>query len=119
MQSFMNDLANTLGISIEMAYLLLGVIAGIVLMWAVRSRPAVKELSGPSFYSTGVSRPAPTSPTAMNATIRELDATVMHEVETLIQQGNLIGAIKRVREVTGLGLKEAKDLTETFRSRRS
>ena len=34
------------------------------------------------------------------------------EIEALIARGNKIGAIKRTRELTGLGLKEAKDFVE-------
>lgn len=37
-----------------------------------------------------------------------LDATAVAELQT----GNKIAAIKRVREVQGIGLKEAKDLVE-------
>lgn len=34
------------------------------------------------------------------------------EIRQLLAAGNKIGAIKRVREVTGMGLKEAKDYVE-------
>lgn len=34
------------------------------------------------------------------------------EIRQLLAAGNKIGAIKRVREVTGLGLKDAKDYVE-------
>lgn len=36
------------------------------------------------------------------------------EIEALIKQGQTISAIKRVRELTGLGLKEAKDYVDTW-----
>jgi ribosomal protein L7/L12 len=36
------------------------------------------------------------------------------QIEALIARGNKIGAIKRVRELTGMGLKEAKDFVESW-----
>lgn len=36
------------------------------------------------------------------------------EIRALLARGNKIGAIKRVRELTGMGLKEAKDYVETL-----
>lgn len=44
--------------------------------------------------------------------IAATDATADPEVRALVAQGNKIQAIKRVRELTGLGLKEAKDLVD-------
>lgn len=38
------------------------------------------------------------------------------EVQALLAQGNTIGAIKRVRELTGLGLKEAKDYVDALQA---
>ncbi len=49
--------------------------------------------------------PAAASPSAA-------DALADPEVRALVAQGNKIAAIKRVRELTGLGLKEAKDLVD-------
>jgi ribosomal protein L7/L12 len=39
------------------------------------------------------------------------------EIRTAIEDGNLIPAIKRYREVTGAGLKEAKEAVEAIRAR--
>lgn len=41
--------------------------------------------------------------------------TLPPEVQDAIQRGDLIQAIKRLREATGLGLKEAKDAVEAHR----
>jgi ribosomal protein L7/L12 len=38
----------------------------------------------------------------------------MEEVHALAAAGNKLGAVKRVRELTGLGLKEAKDLVDAL-----
>jgi hypothetical protein len=40
----------------------------------------------------------------------------MNEVRSLIAAGNKIGAIKVYREITGVGLKEAKDAVEAMAS---
>jgi ATP-dependent Clp protease ATP-binding subunit ClpC len=39
-----------------------------------------------------------------------------HEVRALIRRGEVIGAIKLYREITGLGLKESKDAVDAMRS---
>ncbi len=51
----------------------------------------------------------PPSPAPSEST--DLDA----EVRQLVSQGNIIEAIKLVRERTGLGLKEAKDYVERMK----
>ena len=43
-----------------------------------------------------------------------IDATTDAELRALLAQGNKIAAIKRVRELTGVGLKEAKDYVEAL-----
>jgi len=44
----------------------------------------------------------------------DLDPAVAQEVESLIDAGQTIAAIKRVREATGLGLREAKELVDAW-----
>lgn len=43
---------------------------------------------------------------------REITAVIREEIVSLLEEGQKIEAIKRVREVTNLGLKEAKDAVE-------
>jgi ribosomal protein L7/L12 len=50
--------------------------------------------------------------TAGLAAVTELPPEILNEVRFLVGQGRKIDAIKRVREVTLLGLTEAKDLVE-------
>jgi hypothetical protein len=45
----------------------------------------------------------------------ELPAETRTEVERLVQAGEVISAIKLVREATGLGLKDAKDIVDEMR----
>jgi ribosomal protein L7/L12 len=44
----------------------------------------------------------------------EVPAQPLDDVRALVERGNKIEAIKRVRELTGLGLKEAKDYVESM-----
>jgi ribosomal protein L7/L12 len=49
------------------------------------------------------------------ATIAHVDSSkVEREARAILARGNKIAAIKRVRELTGLGLKEAKDYVESL-----
>lgn len=49
---------------------------------------------------------------------RQLTADEVGQVRALTAQDKLIQAVKLVREMTGLGLKEAKDLAEAIRDGR-
>ncbi|HET9224143.1 MAG TPA: ribosomal protein L7/L12, partial [Roseiflexaceae bacterium] len=53
-----------------------------------------------------------TEPAAYVAPDTRLDPAAEREVRELVARGQKIVAIKRVRELTGLGLKEAKDYVE-------
>jgi ribosomal protein L7/L12 len=61
-----------------------------------------------------VAQPAPTLPTAMNS--QKTDVQDDREVQLALAKGNKIVAIKRVRELTGVGLKEAKDYVDRLKS---
>lgn len=56
--------------------------------------------------------PVPQWPQAYRAGTQELPAEAQYELRTLVDEGRTIEAIKRVRELTGLGLKEAKDYVD-------
>lgn len=51
-------------------------------------------------------------PIALSSTTA--DAAADPEVRSLLVQGNNIQAIKRIRDLTGMGLREAKDLADTL-----
>ena len=59
--------------------------------------------------------PLPT-PAPQAAAYANLGALDLAEVSALLASGNKIAAIKRLRELTGLGLKEAKDYVEAMPS---
>ena len=71
---------------------------------AVRRRAPARDLIDPPRFSVTGSRPL--APTA------DLPAETLEEVRLLISQKKKIEAIKRVREVTHLGLTEARELVE-------
>ncbi len=56
--------------------------------------------------------PLPDMPAAPTALPRAAASVLPDEVQDALVSGNKIEAIKRLREATGLGLKEAKDLVE-------
>lgn len=66
--------------------------------WEGRSRPATRP--GLDQQRTG--------------SAQLLDQNSEHEVRTLAAQGQKLEAIKRVRQLTGMGLKDAKDYVESL-----
>ena len=78
----------------------------LVILAVRRRRPARDLIDPPRFAHLG---PVAARPVAATA---DLPAGVLEEVRLLISQNRKIEAIKRVREVTHLGLTEAKDLVE-------
>ncbi len=60
----------------------------------------------------GVSAAAPMAMAAMPAAVAEVEEKSEFDVELTGVGENKIGVIKAVKEITGLGLKEAKDLVD-------
>ncbi|WP_174189582.1 ribosomal protein L7/L12 [Nocardia barduliensis] len=58
----------------------------------------------------GIEAPAPVAPVPAVPSVPRGDG--LAEIDALIMQGKKIQAIKRYRELTGCGLKEAKDAVE-------
>ncbi|MEU1544991.1 ribosomal protein L7/L12 [Nocardia sp. NPDC005745] len=59
----------------------------------------------------GIEAPAPAAPPRVVPSVPRGDG--MAEIDGLLAQGRKIHAIKRYRELTGCGLKEAKDAVES------
>ncbi|MEM8724013.1 MAG: ribosomal protein L7/L12 [Pseudomonadota bacterium] len=71
-------------------------------------------------------RPAPTNPIRADVSLpsssqaqglssaESLPPEIMSEIRAQIIQGNKISAIKLVREATGMGLRESKDLVDSW-----
>lgn len=107
-------IAAALGISSEMAYLLTGVVIGVVLARLLRAR-AERSLSGPLVSHTAVRTTTPIhSSIQIPGASVELQGAELAEVLDMMQNGNMIGAIKIIREKTGLGLKESKDIADAL-----
>ena len=116
MEPLLRPLADALGIDPVTAALIVGLVLGAGLLWALRGRRDARQgertrsSSPPSLpFATRSSPQVPNGP---------LDEQGRREVEALLDEGKAIDAIKRVRELTGLGLKEAKDLVDVLRRAR-
>ena len=77
---------------------------------ALRRRASARDLIQPPRHAFGAGRA--TVKTAGPAATSILPPEILEEVQSLVRQGQKLEAIKRVREVTHLGLGEAKDLVE-------
>ena len=115
MGSALQPLANATGLTPVDLALLLGLLLGAIVGWTLRGTRATGD-DGP------VARvPAPPAPVAFPArgvhttSVSVLGEEGSREVDALLANGKSIEAIKRVRELTGLGLKEAKDFIDALR----
>lgn len=93
----------SLGVDPALGGFICGVIV-LLLLRAFRSRPA-------SSTALGTEAPSPSTPRQASAA-PDSDPELKNSVLAILQTGNKIEAIRHVRELTGLGLKEAKDLVE-------
>lgn len=102
---------------------LFGVLALVLTVWLIWLTGRVGELEGQLARLTGqaaAARPATTvvpapgaGPVALTGQNTSMDAG-MAEVRGFLLLGQKIAAIKRYRELTGVGLKEAKDAVEAM-----
>ena len=103
-----------------MVYLLGGVAAGLVLLAIVlfsrigQLEERVARLEGQR--DVGPYRAAPPEPPVVHVPSGSEEADAV--IADALQQGNLIQAIKRYREITGAGLRDAKAAVEAMRDRR-
>ena len=117
MEAVLKPLAETLGVSPVTLALLAGLAIGAVLVLAVRGREPGRG-NAPHLPRGGSGLPFHTR-MPPGADAGPLDAQGLQEVEALLDQGKGIEAIRRVRELTHVGLKEAKDLVDALRRHRS
>lgn len=88
----------------------LGFLCGAGLVLALRKGSGARDLTGPP---RTVSPPRPVSPPAVP--LVDVAAASRDEITLdLIRRGRKIEAIKRLRDMTGLGLREAKDAVEAI-----
>lgn len=116
MGSVLQPLANATGLAPVDLALLLGLLLGGIVGWALRGTRATGD--------TVARVPAPPAPVAFpqrgvhTTSVSVLGEEGSREVDALLASGKTIEAIKRVRELTGLGLKEAKDFIEALQRAR-
>jgi ribosomal protein L7/L12 len=73
------------------------------------AKDAVEAMDAGSYETT----PASSQPSSQPSS-SQFSGQALEEIRSLVEHGNKIGAIKRVRELTGLGLKEAKDYVDSI-----
>ncbi|MDF2509171.1 MAG: hypothetical protein K0Q52_3030 [Microbacterium sp.] len=81
---------------------------------ASTTAPHVAAVSNATAVHSSITRTAPTPSTVRSS----LPASVVSEIDALIARDSRIGAIKVLRQHTGLGLKESKLLIDTWIPRR-
>ena len=95
----------------DIAYLLAGLVAIIVIVVLIRM--ANKNSSKESFTGN-VDHDGHTEAAPVHTSSNIAPGNAEEAVRALLASGNKIDAIKRVREQTGLGLKEAKELVDAM-----
>lgn len=88
----------------------LGLLCGAGFALALRKGSGERDLTGPP---RAFSRPRPVSPPPMPL-IDAAAASRDEQMLDLIRRGRKIEAIKRLRDLTGLGLRDAKDAVEAI-----
>lgn len=126
MQGIAQQIADFVGIDIVYGYLAIGIVIGLVIgrlsKRSAAAEPAriggglVTRSAGPSAPAQAGTRirSASSVDLEVNGQKIDIDPETMAEVHRLSGEGNKIEAIKLLREATGLGLAEAKQLVEAF-----
>lgn len=118
MASVLQPLADALGVGVADLALLLGLLLGTLAGWALRGRGRSTGPVSPPL-ATAAHDPLPFPVRGVHTTsVHVLGEEGSREVDALLAAGQAIDAIKRVRELTGLGLKEAKDFVDALRRAR-
>lgn len=104
-------------------YLLVGVIIGFVVGRITAPKGSARDVGGgrsPGSLASGPARPVAAG--SVNLEIGgqkiDIDPGAMVEIQRLAAEGKKIEAIKHLREVTGLGLAEAKQMVEAIEQMR-
>ncbi len=115
-----------LGITKESSYLIIGVVLGFILGRVLRPRGTgvnfaqafdaknLAQSEGQSRFSQAVRASSTSGSVSANGQTFNLEPQVLGELRDLIQGGNKIEAIKKLREATGLGLAESKQIVEAL-----
>jgi hypothetical protein len=96
--------------------MLIGIAAVLLVLWAARRArgPRGHETPPPRVGMTNDAQRGVSIQITLGSGTRELPPEEAAKVLSLLDQGRKIEAIAVIRESTGLGLKEAKDLVEAI-----
>ena len=104
-------------------YLLVGVIIGFVVGRITAPKGSARDVGGGRSPGSSPSGPAKTPATGsvdleIGGQKIDIDPGTMAEIQRLAAEGKKIEAIKHLREATGLGLAEAKQMVEAIEQMR-
>lgn len=124
MDELLKSLAATLGISLTNATLLVGVVVGFIIRSVIGSKSnnpttGTKSQSRPSSNSSAFSSNASIQFSTIGGGSAQqsqlaLNDSQIQEIREFLRKGDKIGAIKRFREISNLGLAEAKSVIDAL-----
>ena len=128
MESIAQKIADLIGVDVGYGFLIIGAVIGLVVGYIARGSRSDSSLRIESGLQSGLSTRRSSTITRMASSgassgataletegqTTEIDPETMDEITHLSDAGRKIEAIKRLREVTGLGLAEAKQLVEAL-----
>ncbi|MBO9696530.1 MAG: ribosomal protein L7/L12 [Sphingopyxis sp.] len=91
----------------------LGFLCGASLVLALRKGSGTRDLTGPPPRVPSPSRPPPIDTGPVTVQVRT-EAHTDDQILDMVRRGDKIQAIKRMRELTGMGLAESKDAVEAI-----
>ncbi len=87
----------------------------IVAIFGLRARVAALEAHVATMtVRAAVEAPGPRAPEARSGSVSQRESSPMGDVRALVRAGQKLNAIKRYRELTGLGLQEAKEAVDAM-----
>ena len=119
MEDLVKQLADALGMSLVSTSLLLGAVGGFLLRSLFSRRSQSPDPLRPPYHPSRAATPSSMMASSIAAgTDRSgslgLTAQQGEEIRNFLRQGKKIEAIKRYREITNLGLAEAKSAVEAM-----
>ncbi|MEZ5830268.1 MAG: ribosomal protein L7/L12 [Dongiaceae bacterium] len=129
MESIAQKIADLIGVDVGYGFLIIGAVIGLVVGYIARGSRSDSSLRIESGLQSGLSTRRSSTITRITSggataletegQTTEIDPETMDEIAHLSDAGRKIEAIKRLREVTGLGLAEAKQLVEALERMRA
>lgn len=114
MEDIAQQIAGFLRIDVVYGYLVIGVVLGFILARVLKAVGGRRVSSAAGSKTVMVSAERGSVDVEIDWQEYDIDPVTMAEVRNLAGKGNKIEAIKRLRETTGLGLHEAKQIVDAL-----